>query len=66
MRFVCRMYIFFNVRPGGGGTWWRSWLRHCATSLKVAGSIPDRAIFRPHCGPGVDSVSNRNEYHEYF
>ena len=26
------------------GTWWRSWLRHCATSWKVAGSIPDGAI----------------------
>jgi len=24
-----------------GGTRWRSWLRHCATSQKVAGSIPD-------------------------
>ena len=24
-----------------GGTRWRSWLRHCATSRKVAGSIPD-------------------------
>ena len=24
-----------------GGTRWRSWLRHCATSPKVAGSIPD-------------------------
>jgi len=23
------------------GTWWCSWLRHCATSRKVAGSIPD-------------------------
>ena len=23
------------------GTSWRSWLRHCATSLRVAGSIPD-------------------------
>jgi len=22
---------------------WRSWLRHCATSRKVAGSIPDGA-----------------------
>jgi hypothetical protein len=22
--------------------------------------------FRPHCGPGVDSASNRNEYKEYF
>jgi hypothetical protein len=24
-----------------GGTRWRSWFRHCATSRKVAGSIPD-------------------------
>ena len=24
-----------------GGTRWRSWLRHCAISWKVAGSIPD-------------------------
>ena len=24
--------------------WWRSWLRHCATSRKVAGSIPDVVI----------------------
>jgi len=22
--------------------------------------------FRPLCGPGVDSASNRNEYQEYF
>jgi len=22
--------------------------------------------FQPHCGPGVDSASNRNEYQEYF
>jgi hypothetical protein len=24
--------------------WYRSWLRHCATRLKVAGSIPDEVI----------------------
>ena len=31
-------------------TWWRSWLRHCATSRKVRGSIPDCviAIFHWH------------------
>ena len=23
-----------------GGTWWHSWLRHCATNQKVMGSIP--------------------------
>ena len=57
-----------------GGTRWRSWLRHCATCRKVAGSIPDGVIgiflftlsFRPHYGPGVDSACNKNEYQEYF
>jgi len=29
---------------GGGGTRWRSWLGHCATSRKFAGSIPDGVI----------------------
>jgi len=52
---------------------WRSWLRHCATSQKVTGSITDGVTgifhwqsFWPHYGPGVDSVSNRNEYQVYF
>ena len=27
-----------------GGTQWRSWLRHCATSQKVMGSIPDVSL----------------------
>jgi len=26
----------------------------------------DIKSFRSHYGPGVDSVSNRNEYQEYF
>ena len=26
------------------GTRWRSWFRHCATSRKVAGLIPDGVI----------------------
>jgi hypothetical protein len=29
------------------GTRWRSWLRHGATSRKVAGSIPDGVIIHP-------------------
>ena len=41
---------------------------------KIAGSIPagvsgffiDIKSFRSHYGPGVDSVSDRNEYQEYF
>jgi hypothetical protein len=35
---------FKTVQGEGGGTQWRSWLRHCATSRKVAGSIPDGVI----------------------
>ena len=50
------------------------WLRCCATNRNIAGSISagvsgffiDIKSFRPHCGPGVDSASNRNEYHEHF
>jgi hypothetical protein len=30
------------------GTRWRSWLRHCATSRTVAGSIPDGVIVNFH------------------
>ena len=49
-------------------------LRCCATNRKVAGSIPssvsgffiDIKSFQSHYVPGVDSVSNRNEYQEYF
>jgi len=41
---------------------------------KVAGSIPAGVIafsidiksFWSHCGPGVGSASNRNEYQEHF
>jgi len=50
------------------------WLRCCATNRKDTGSIPDGVIgifidiksFRSHYGPGVVSVSNINEYQEYF
>ena len=49
------------------------WLRYCATNRKVSGSIPvgvigivDIKSFRSHYGPGVDSASNRSEYHEHF
>jgi hypothetical protein len=52
---------------------WRSWLRHCATSRNAAGSIPGghwilslTQSFWLHCGPGVDSASNRNEYQDCF
>jgi hypothetical protein len=50
------------------GTRWRSWLRHCAASREVAGSVPDRIIFLwlnsfwPQYGPWFDSASNGNVY----
>ena len=57
----------------GRGTRWRSWLKHYATSRKVAGSIPDGVIVMFHwrdpsaaIWPWVESASNRNEYQQYF
>ena len=63
-----------SALDGGWGTRWCSWLRHCATNRKVAGSIPHgiTGIFHWHnpsgrtVALGVDSASNRNEYREYF
>ena len=51
-----------------GGTWWRSCLRHCAASRKVAVStgILHSQSFGPHCAIGIDTASNRNENQEYF
>ena len=77
INWVCflllRDVLTFHPCPRGV-TRWPSWLRHRAISRKFRGSIPDgvMAIFhshnpsRPHYGPGVDSVSNINEYQEYF
>jgi hypothetical protein len=49
------------------------WLRRCSTSRTVPGSIPGDVTgffsdisFRPHNGPGVDSVPSENEYQEHF
>jgi hypothetical protein len=44
-------------------------LRHCSTSRKVEGWIPDGVIdiiLSVAYGPRVDSASNRNEYQENF
>ena len=50
------------------GTRWRSWISNCATSYKVAGSIPDGVIgiFHSHNPSDRTVDSNRNEYEEYF
>jgi hypothetical protein len=41
--------FLYNLKFGShtvlfGGTRFRTWLNHCATSRKVAGSIPDGVI----------------------
>jgi len=61
-------FVYFVFRAGTAVA------QCCATNRKVAGSIPagvsgffiDIKSFRWHYGPRVDSVSNRNEYQEYF
>jgi hypothetical protein len=71
------MFFFFTVKLPAkditylqryfGGTRYRSWLRHYATSRKVAGSSPDEVDFfnlPTLSSPVVDSASNRNEYQE--
>ena len=40
------------------GRWFDSRLCHWNFSLTYS--------FRSHCGPGLDSAYNRNEYQEYF
>ena len=37
-------FFFVEVPNLEGATRWLSWLRHCATSWKVAGLIPDGVI----------------------
>ena len=69
---VLLLFVSFYVLSLGTAA--AQWLRCCATNRKVAVSIPagvsgfftDIKSFRSHCGPGVDSASNRNEYQEYF
>jgi len=57
----------FPVYLFSSGTRWRSWLRHCATCRKVAGSIPNVITeFRTLYGPGIHSACKRNEYQGYL
>jgi len=75
MQFNKLTYLFeirFTLPPDGTAA--AQWLRCCATSRKVVGSIPvgvsgffiDIKSFRSHYGPGVDAAPNRNEYQEYL
>ena len=42
--FLSRWNSIIRALHVDWGPRWRSWLRHCATSQKVAGSIPDGVI----------------------
>jgi len=51
--YFCRAFKGKNIAllslRSGARCWWRSWLRHCATSQKVAVSIPDGVTGIFHC-----------------
>ena len=71
--FELYFILLIIVTLFSGGTRWRSCLRHCAASRKVAGSIPDDVIGIFHwqnpCGHTLalrSTASNGNEYQEYF
>ena len=51
-----------------GSTRWRSWLKNCATTRKIAGSIPDGVvwIFNWHNPSSRNMAYKRNEDLEYF
>jgi hypothetical protein len=69
---LCRCVILFlrNSLPSRSGytiitgTLWCSWLRNCATSRKVAGSIRDRDL--QHYGLAVELAAITNEYQDYL
>jgi len=44
MRKMSVWRSFFFLYYKYKGTRWRSWLKHCATSRKVAGSVPSGVI----------------------
>ena len=57
LRLYVQLVEALRYRPGGRGfeSLWSHWEFFSLTQS-----------YRPHCGPGVDSASNKNEYQEYF
>jgi hypothetical protein len=59
--------IIIGSRVSIGGTRWRTWLQHCATRQKVAGSIPDVALeffidmILPACTMALGSIQPLTE-----
>jgi hypothetical protein len=67
--YYCSLYC----KRGMGVMQWCSWLRHCATSHKVMGLIPDGVggtfidiNFLAVLWPWGRLTPNRNVYQEYF
>jgi hypothetical protein len=50
-------FLFCALSSPSGGTRWRNWLRHYATSRKVAGSIPDVIGFFNRPNPSSCTVA---------
>jgi hypothetical protein len=48
LQILMYFYVLFPSFLCNRGTRWRSWLRHCATNRKVAGSIPYGVIWIFH------------------
>ena len=71
---VCTNVLNFQELSDYTVTAVAQWLSCRVTNRKDAGSTPagvggffiDINSFRLHCGPGVESASNKNEYQEYF
>jgi len=56
--------LFFHAKSHGGAVGWGTALQPGRSRIRFP--IVSLDSFRPHCGPGVGSASNRNEYQEYF
>jgi hypothetical protein len=61
----CFLYcyrLFYSLLP----VFWGSWLRYCATSRKVAGSIPDDVIGIFHCCNPSDRTMTLGSTHSQW
>ena len=73
---MCLVYVHCDCRKGADSSCYiragmYAWYLNKIMLVKklpagVNGSFIDMKSFLLHCGPGVDSASNRNEYQEYF
>jgi hypothetical protein len=61
--FVITRKICFSIEARSGAVCWSTAVQSGRSRVR----FPDWHIpFQPHCGPGVDAASYRNEYEDYF